>query len=279
MHTERNERFVFGSILVERRFKERDNRNNNNSNSNKKKHMPILRGDGGGIDSFRQFMYMRGRDLYDEIKEIDVYRNHRESLRPWDRKLPLPVQAEANRRSAWTLNPPSTTEVALVWFFCISLLLLVGLIPFYSNFETMGFVWRDVHKPTVVYTNTNVLLAIWIIVHLCSATSLWFVYLTEGWAKHQAVLFFFALTILLDVMWIDVMFYTLRFDYNLGLWIAYLVFSVVTIGLMLYDRIAIGAMFLLPQMALSIVFIVYTVEFMKLHGTTLQNEKIQKPFW
>jgi hypothetical protein len=32
-------------------------------------------------------------------------------------------------------------------------------------------------------------------------------------------------------------------------------------------------------MVLSVMFIVYTVEFMKIHGNTLENEKIQRPFW
>lgn len=241
--------------------------------------MPILRGNGGGLDAFTASTYLKGRDLYDEIREIDVYRNHRESLRPWDRKLPLPVQAEANRRSAWTLNPPRTSEVVNAFIFCVALLLLCGLIPLYSNMETMSFIWRDADKPVIVYTNTEVLLAIWIIVHICSGMALWFIYLTEGWAKHQLVLFCFAITILLDVLWVDVMFYTMRFDYNLGLWIAYLTMTVATIAAMLYDQIHIGALFLLPQMVLAVMIIVYTAEFMKLHGSTLVNAKIQRPFW
>jgi len=241
--------------------------------------MGILRGDGGGLDAFRHFMFSRGRQLYDEIKEIDVYRNHRESLRPWDRKLPLPVQAEANRRSEWTLNPPSTTEIFSVWLFCVALLLVVGLVPMYSNYTTMGYIWRDIEKPSIIYTNMGVLLAVWIIMHICTAMALWFVYLTEGWQKHQHVLLPFAITILLDAMWIDVMWSTYRFDYNLALWATYVAMTLVTMALMVRDEITIGALFLLPQFAVSIVIIVYTSEFMKMYGVMWVDNKIQKPFW
>lgn len=241
--------------------------------------MGILRGDGGGVDAFRHFMFARGRELYDEIKEIDVYRNHRESLRPWDRLLPLPVQAEANRRSAWILNPPSTSEVFSSWLLCMALLLCVGLIPMYSNYETMGYIWRDIAKPEIVYTNTAVLLAIWIIVHICSALALWFVYLSEGWSKHQLVLLPFAVTILLDAMWVDILWYTARFDYSLGLWGSYCFLTIVTMLLMLRDEIGIGALFLTPQFILSVMIIVYLVEFTKLHGIMYTLPKVQRPFW
>lgn len=241
--------------------------------------MGILRGDGGGMDAFRHFMFARSRQLYDEIKEIDVYRNHRESLRPWDRGLPLPVQAEANRRSAWTLNPPSTKEVFSVWVFCIGLLLCVGLIPMYSNFETMGYIWRDIVKPEIVYTNTSALLAIWVVVHLCSGFSLWFVYLSEGWAKHQLVLLPFAITILLDAMWVDVLWYTYRFDYALGLWAVYCLMTMLTMVAMVADEIGIGALFLFPQLIISAMIMMYIVEFMKIHGSEFVNAKIQQPFW
>lgn len=241
--------------------------------------MGILRGHGGGLDAFRHFMFNRGRQLYDEIKEIDVYRNHRDSLRPWDRSLPLPVQAEANRRSQWTLNPPSTTEVFSVLIFCIGLLLCVGLIPMYSNFTTMAYLWRDIVKPDIVYTNNDVLLAIWIIVHISTAMSLWFVYLTEGWYKHQLVLLPFAVTILLDCMWVDILWYTFRFDYALGLWGTYCLLTMVTMALMIRDDIGIGALFLTPQFILSCMIIVYLVEFMKIHGAEFENAKIQRPYW
>lgn len=244
--------------------------------------MGILRGADGytGVDGVRAGLAQRARALYDELHEIPVYRHHRECLRPWDRKLPLVVEQEAVRRSTWILYPPTTT-----WIFCVLLMCLVGeilvaVLPMFINIDRAMLTWRDLKKPHFVYIKLQLLLAVWIIMHLCSGFALWFIYLTEGFSKHQLCCFLFAVFVVLDCLWMDVFFGAQRLDWTTALWCVMLLATVVLQVALIRDKIYIAALFMLPQVAVSIAVLVYLFGFIKIMGTAFEWSTLEfRHFW
>uniref|UniRef100_A0A7S1M2V9 Uncharacterized protein n=1 Tax=Neobodo designis TaxID=312471 RepID=A0A7S1M2V9_NEODS len=213
-----------------------------------------------------------GKTLYDDLKEIPLYRDHRETLRPWDRRLPAIVEQEANRRSMWIIKPPSGKVIMLVLLGCMIGFLAVALVPFLVNREFIELAWRDIEKPQVVYHDPRVLFAILIFVHLCSAFAMWFIYLSEGFSKHQLELVPFALTLLCECVWMDVAFYIGRLDWVLMLWGAIALLTVITQALLVWKEVNISMVFLLPQLAGAVAVMIYVVEFIKMHGTQLDRQ-------
>jgi tryptophan-rich sensory protein len=213
-----------------------------------------------------------GKTLYDDLKSIPIYKNHRESLRPWDRKLPAIVEQEANRRSMWIIRPPSGYSISGVLLLCLLALVAIPLIPFLTNEDFIRLTWRDIEKPPVVYHDPRVLFAVLILVHVCSAFSVWFMYLSEGFNKHQLELVPFCLAVLCECVWMDVTFYVGRLDWTLMLWCAIFVLTLITQALLVWKEVSISMIFLLPQLAGALVVMVYTIEFIKIHGTQLQRQ-------
>jgi hypothetical protein len=213
-----------------------------------------------------------GKTLYDDLKEIPLYRDHRETLRPWDRRLPAIVEQEANRRSMWIIKPPPGWVIMSVLLLCIIGFLVVALTPFFVNQEFIELAWRDIEKPSVVYHDARVLFAVMIFVHISSAFGMWFIYLSEGFSKHQLELVPFALTLLCECVWMDVAFYIGRLDWTLMLWCAIALLTVITQTLLIWKDVNIATAFLLPQLGGSIAIIVYTIEFMKIHGSVLDRQ-------
>jgi tryptophan-rich sensory protein len=242
--------------------------------------MGILRGkQRHGIEGLREFLYLQGRTLYDELRGIPVYRDHREALRPWDRRLPLVVDHEAQRRAQWTLKPPSTKWILFVLLVCIASVIAIGVVPAYANSENISLQWRDIAKPNAVYTKTNVLLSVWVIMHLTTGFALWFVYLSEGFAKHPLALFFMSVFLLLDCIWWDVAFSTHHFDWAVGVWVVMTIATLSAQVELVRDKIVIASLFLLPQLAVCITMLVYLISFSSSLGGTYRNQVIQKSSW
>ena len=101
---------------------------------------------------------------------------------------------------------------------------------------------------------------------------MWFIYLSEGFTKHQLELVPFALTLLCECVWMDVAFYIGRLDWTLMLWCAIALLTVVTQGLLIWKEVNIAMVFLLPQLGGSLAIIVYTIEFIKIHGVELDRQ-------
>lgn len=213
-----------------------------------------------------------GRTLYDDLKSIPIYKNHRESLRPWDRKLPAVVEQEANRRSMWIIKPPTGYEIAGVLLGCMIAMIAAAIVPFLVNREYIQLAWRDIEKPSVIYHDGRVLFAVYIFVHLCTAFGLWFIYLSEGFSKHQLELVPFCVAVLCECVWLDVAFYIGRLDWCLMLWCGITLLTVVTQCLLVWKEVNISAIFLLPQLAGAITMLVYIIEFIKLHGAQLERQ-------
>lgn len=210
-----------------------------------------------------------GFELYEQLKDIEVYKNHRESLRPWDRPLPAIVEQEANRRALWIMKPPSSLYIAAVFVICVTAMCLIGSIPFAINEEALGIVWKNLSKPSIVYHDARVLFAISIVCHACTGMSLWMIFLAEGFSKHVPELCPIAFTILLDCIWADVTFSALRLDWTLMIWCAILIFSFIAIVLLILRGVMVAALFMVPQLCGTMVVIAYVSEFYKLHGPYL----------
>lgn len=224
-------------------------------------------------DSFKKFLFYRNASLYDDIAGINVYRNHRESLRPWDRKLPPIVEQEARRRAMWITHPPSGWWMSLMLTLCILLWECIGLLPILSNYETVKAEWRDAHKPKLVYTNTAVLLASWVVIHLCTGFSLWFLWLTEGFDKHKTELVPFFLAGLCECCWVDMAFYNRRLDWVVLCWVLVALFVILTQVFMFRGGVEIGTLFLLPHLFASIVMIAYAIAFIQLGDATWERRE------
>jgi tryptophan-rich sensory protein len=212
---------------------------------------------------------LSGKTLYDDLKHIPIYKNHRESLRPWDRALPAIVEQEANRRALWITKPPSGLQIFGLLVLCLAVCLTVTLLPFIVNAEYIALVWRDIAKPEIVYHDARVLLAVSIVVHITTGFALWFVYLSEGFSKHQLELIPFSLALLLESIWMDIVFYARRLDWALMLWVAILLCILCAQFLLVRGDVHISAIFLAPAMAAALVVVAYCVEFWRLHGDTL----------
>lgn len=212
--------------------------------------------------------------LYNQISSIPVYKNHRHTLRPWDRQLPPTIDQEANRRQQWELHPPKEWQIFLALLLCVVGALIAGCLSLTVNNERISIMWRDTNKPSLVYTNGKVLLAVWVVAHICSGFSLWFVWLAEGFEKHLRVMAGICLMLFLDCIWLDVLFYTYRLDVTIGLWVVVMGTIIVTQVLLVKDGIAIGALFLIPLLATSIAVLVYLAAFAAMFGTTWATQTI-----
>lgn len=212
-----------------------------------------------------------GKTLYDELGTIPIYRNHRESLRPWDRKLPAIVEQEANRRSMWILKPPSGLYIAFVLLCCMIATIGIAIVPFLVNMTFIQDMWRDIPIPSIVYYDARVLFAVSIVIHICTAFALWFIYLSEGFSKHQLELAPLCLSMLLECVWMDVAFYIGRLDWTLALWCAIFALTFLAQIFLIKKDVVIGMVFLLPQLIGALVVMLYTIEFIKLNGTSIQR--------
>lgn len=212
--------------------------------------------------------------LYEQISNIPVYKNHRLTLRPWDRQLPPTIDQEANRRQQWELNPPPTWKIFTSLALCILGVLLAGCLSMLVNNVRITQMWKDTNKPQLIYTNGKVLVAVWVVSHICTGLSLWFVWLTQGFEKHLKVMAGFCIMIFLDCIWLDALFYTYRLDLTVIIWVAMLITTFVTQVFLARDNIVIGSLFLLPFVGTSIAVLVYLVAFIFIFGTTWATQTV-----
>lgn len=235
--------------------------------------MGLLNNDTGGIDALSS-QKNTGAMLYDELKKIDIYSEHRETLRPWDRRLPNVVTQEANRRAMWILKPPPNWFIFLVAVFSILSLEMILVLPFVWNLDRIHATWSQIPKPNVIYNDGRVLVAVAVICHLSSGFALWFVYLTEGFSKHQLELTLFACTVFGDCFWMDIVFYTGRLDWALIDWCCICFFTIATIVALVVRKVDLAAVFLLPQLAGSIAVIIYLIAFIDLVGPAYEPDYV-----
>ena len=212
-----------------------------------------------------------GKTLYEELRHLKPYQHHREALRPWDRKLPSTVEQEANRRTLWTTKPPSAELLFFVLVMCLAFTQIPAVVPLLSNLEFVQGFWNDVEKPAVVYHDARVLLAVSVVVHVALGLSLWFIFLAEGFSKHQLELAPIALALLAECVWMDVAFYVGRLDWVLAIFCVILAATVLAMVLLGYYEVSIAALMLVPYLCAAVAMIFYTVAFLNLHGTQLRR--------
>lgn len=210
------------------------------------------------------------KTLFDEVDKIPLYHNHRRNLRPWDRKLPHMVEAEADRRQHWQLQPPSALEIWGILCLCIITFQIVAMLPYIMNMQFVADTWKSISKPSVIHKDTKTLLAIWIVAHMSTGLSMWLVWLTEGFEKHQLELLTFAIATFAECAWLDVVMYTKHLDWAIGCWIVVFVFTVISQVLMCMNKVAIGAAFLIPHNAITIIAVVYLAAFVDMHGAKFE---------
>lgn len=215
----------------------------------------------------QESQFLGRKSLYDDISTIHVYKDFRDNLRPWDRQLPPIVEQEANRREIWSIKPPSGKLIFFMMFLCIAIFQVVALLPLAVNWEHIKLAWRDTDKPSIVYNNASVLLAGWIVTHLCSGLSLWFLWLAQGFDKHAVELAPMLIFAIIEGLWCDVLFYTMRVDWVLAVWCTILFFIVVCQIACIYNRVAISALFLMPHVGTSVTVIIYSYAFLQLFPT------------
>lgn len=206
--------------------------------------------------------------LMKELRTLPIYRYHRHNLRPWDRKLPVLVAQEADHEEHWEIEPPS--PLLIFGSLVLSLLIyqLLWLLPVYLNHDHIAAVWKNIAIPMLVYDEPKVWMSLWIVAHLCSGLTLWFVWLTGGWIKHVPELLPIAIAFFGECMWIDVAVYVGRLDLLVGLWVVISLCMMVSIVLLWRHKIAIGAIFLVPHFAACLSMIVYSAAFAHMHGKT-----------
>ena len=208
------------------------------------------------------------KHLFDDVDKIPLYHKHRRNLRPWDRKLPETVEAEGDRRQRWQLSPPTSGEIFGALFGCLVVFQLIGMLPYAVNAKYCSETWNSINKPKEIYKDYGALLAIWIVTHMCTGLSMWLVWLTEGFEKHQFELLTFAIAVFAELAWLDIVMFTKHLDWALGCWIVSLICTVASQVLMCLNKVPIGAAFLIPYDIVCLVMLVYIGAFMKLHGST-----------
>lgn len=217
------------------------------------------------MDRVKLLLYEK-KSLYDDINRISVYRNHRLNLRPWDRKLPPVVEQEANRRQLWALIPPTGLQIFGVLLLCLLSFQVVGILPFAVNRVHIEDTWQNMDKPMIVYHDAKVLLACWIVIHVCNGFAMWFIWLTEGFSKHQSEMLFFGISIFLECTWMDIIFFTHHLDWAMACWVLIFLSTLATQVLMFRNHVEIGALFLIPYAAGCIVVMVYIQAFIDKFG-------------
>jgi len=216
----------------------------------------------------RREAQLKGRkSLYDDISSIHVYAKYRDNLRPWDRSLPPIVEQEANRREMWTIKPPTGWAILGMMLLCLGLWQVVGLVPVAANWEHIKLAWRDTEKPEIIYDNPKVLMAAWIVVHICTGFSLWFLWIAQGFDKHALELAPMLIFGIIEGLWCDILFYTRRIDWVLAAWYVILLFIILCQIASVYKKCSITGLFLLPHVAAAITVIVYCHAFLTVFPT------------
>ncbi len=210
------------------------------------------------------------RHLYDDVDQIPVYHLHRKHLRPWDRQLPETVEAEGDRRQRWTLKPPTPFAIYGHLIVSISVLVLVGVLPYAVNAEYCRNMWDAVVKPKDIYKGSKTLLAMWIVTHIANGFAMWLVWLGEGFEKHQVEVFIFGFAVFAELMWLDCVMFTKHLDYGFACWIVSLLCTVASQIIMCFRKVGIAAAFLLPYDIVCIVMLSYIAAFMRIHGSTYE---------
>lgn len=206
--------------------------------------------------------------LVKELNNLPIYRFHRHNLRPWDRPLPVLVAQEADAQQHWEMAPPTPKEIFGSLFGCLALYQLLWLLPILVNYEHLGDIWKNIAIPGIVYNEPKVWMALWIVSHLSSGLTLWFIWLTGGLTKHVPELLPIAFSFFIECLWVDVVASAKRLDIVVGMWVLIMLALCVSVVLLWKKKIGIGSIFLLPHTALSIVMIVYSAAFAALHGST-----------
>ena len=207
------------------------------------------------------------KNLYDDIRTIHVYNRFRDNLRPWDRQLPPIVEQEANRRDLWSIKPPTAKLIFFMMILCIALWQIVALMPLAANWEHINLAWTDTEKPSIVYDNPKVLLAAWVVTHLCSGFALWFLWIAQGFDKHALELAPMLIFAILEGLWCDILFYTHRIDWVFAAWCTILFFIFLCQVACIYKGVSISALFLLPHVAAAVTVIVYCWYFLQIFPT------------
>ena len=204
--------------------------------------------------------------LYRQVNNIPTYRKHRQNMRPWDRSLPPTVEQEMTKRQMWELFPPSRTLIIGLLFACLIGVVLAAIIPALVNYKRINQQWRDIEKPEIIYHEGRVLFAVYVVVHVCTGLSWWFVWLARGFDNHLRVMAGLSLLLFLECIWLDVIFYTYRVDITLAIWIICILSILWTQAFMIKDKIEIGALFMIPHLALAIAVVVYVFAFVDKFG-------------
>lgn len=206
--------------------------------------------------------------LVKELHRLPIYKYHRHNLRPWDRPLPALVLQEADAQQRWEIEPPSPCLIFSALFGCLAMYQLVWILPVLTNLKYITETWKNVELPSVVYDEPKVWLSLWVVAHLCSGLTLWFVWLTGGFTKHIPELLPIAIAFFGECVWVDIAAYSRRLDALVVDWIVITICVAVAAVLLWQKKIAIGAIFLMPHLAGSFSMIVYSAAFYSLHGPT-----------
>lgn len=206
--------------------------------------------------------------LLKELHGLPVYRFHRHNLRPWDRKLPPLVAQEADNAQRWEIEPPTPGLIFGALLVSLVVYQLLWLLPVYSNAEHIAAVWKNILIPSIIYDEPKVWLSLWIVSHLASGLTLWFVWLTGGWIKHVPELLPLGIAFFAECMWIDVAVYVARLDILTMLWVMVACCLAVAIRLLWVKKVAIGSIFLIPHFAASLAMVIYSGAFWSFHGQT-----------
>lgn len=209
---------------------------------------------------------VRKRALLRDVRRLPVYRDHRNNLRPWDRKLPVLLKQEVDQLDRWELEPPTGNRIFVTLLLCLLFYQLQWIIPYAVNQKKIWIVWENIALPSMVYFEPKVFAALWVVTHLCSGLSLWMVWLTEGFERHPWELLCLAIAFFAECPWLDVVFSTYRLDYTLAIWFCILVSEIVAMILMIRNGVKIGALFVLPMLAMTVAVLVYAFAFYDMYG-------------
>lgn len=206
--------------------------------------------------------------LMKELRTLPIYRYHRHNLRPWDRKLPPLVAQEADNEQRWEMEPPSLLTIFGALFVSLAMYQLLWIMPFYVNQEHAAAAWKNIEIPQIIYNEPKVWMGLWIVTHLSSGLTLWFVWLTGGWIKHVPELLPIALAFFAECMWLDIAVYVARLDILTVLWMMIALCHVIAMYLLWAKKVAIGSIFLIPMLGASVAMSIYSAAFWIQDGHT-----------
>eukprot|EP00755_Sulcionema_specki_P003324 Sspe_Gene.120070::Locus_117749_Transcript_1_2_Confidence_0.333_Length_751::g.120070::m.120070 len=165
---------------------------------------------------FREYWESKG-DPFEGIDRIPHFNRYLHCLRPWDSKPSDHYKKVLEKKYWWYNNPPSFLHMLSVLGAFAIANLVVALLPpfFYTNYNRMYELYRDLKRPAYVYENAGTVLFVWVSAHILSSLAPWFVYLTGGMHPHRYRMVPYGLMLVLEALLPDIFFGGRRIDLTL----------------------------------------------------------------